>query len=608
MPSYQSPGVYVEEVSILPPSVAEVGTAIPAFLGFTATTRYNGKDQFMRPVRITSFLDFVERFGDRSPYMIEKVVVDEASNEVQSVEIKGRFYLYDSLYMYFLNGGGTCYIVSLGTYEENSDPKKWNDLFLQGIKTLESEDDITLIAMPDVIQSGESMYSIFQASLQQCWTMKNRFTIMAIPEESGKPDDWISNIQGFRNRIGVNNLSYGAVYTPYVIGDISFDVNYGTVKGRIFKNGEGNTTPLTIADFDPKARETEQALLEAIAYETQIEAGLKDLLAKHKINANIKGSLWQCLMGVAASTELNRAVAEYLVQPMQDSSIESVSRELKQYHADMLVTALAQLQPIRNVQGATDLLSCMTESGTQEVENKTFDLLRSLVKGLFKATERTCQRLDDGLQAKSSFYIALINRIRTQLRTLPPDGAMAGVYAAVDRQRGVWKAPANVSLSSTLGLTRAITAQMQETLNIDSVAGKSVNVIRPFPGKGFLIWGARTLDGNSNEWRYIPVRRFFIMVEESVKRATFWAVFEPNDANLWVKVKAMVENFLLEQWKRGALAGASPADAFYVNVGLGSTMTAQDVLEGRLYVDIGMAVVRPAEFIILRFMHKIQQS
>jgi phage tail sheath protein FI len=145
-------------------------------------------------------------------------------------------------------------------------------------------------------------------------------------------------------------------------------------------------------------------------------------------------------------------------------------------------------------------------------------------------------------------------------------------------------------------------------LNVDSDTGKSINAIRAFAGKGTLVWGARTLAGNDNEWRYVPVRRFFNMVEESVKKSTYWAVFEPNDANTWVKVRGMIENYLTQKWREGALAGATTKDAFFVRCGIGITMTAQDILEGRMNVEIGMAVVRPAEFIILKFSHKLQTS
>ena len=98
------------------------------------------------------------------------------------------------------------------------------------------------------------------------------------------------------------------------------------------------------------------------------------------------------------------------------------------------------------------------------------------------------------------------------------------------------------------------------------------------------------------------------MVEESIKKATYWAVFEPNDANTWIRVKSMIENFLIEQWRDGAIAGSTPEEAFFVKIGLGSTMTEQDILEGRMNVEIGLAAIRPAEFIILKFAHKLQQS
>jgi len=204
------------------------------------------------------------------------------------------------------------------------------------------------------------------------------------------------------------------------------------------------------------------------------------------------------------------------------------------------------------------------------------------------------------------------NEIRAQLAKLyvkmPPSSAIAGVYARVDRDRGVWKAPANVGLNYVIRPSVKITNDMQDGLNVDAGSGKSINAIRSFTGKGTLVWGARTLAGNDNEWRYVSVRRFFNMVEESVKKATAQFVFEPNDANTWVKVRAMIENFLILQWRAGALAGAKPDDAFYVRVGLGQTMTAEDILNGYMHIEIGLAVVRPAEFIVLKFSHKLQQS
>jgi phage tail sheath protein FI len=208
----------------------------------------------------------------------------------------------------------------------------------------------------------------------------------------------------------------------------------------------------------------------------------------------------------------------------------------------------------------------------------------------------------------------LYNAVKLELASpqysvvLPSSAAIAGVYAAVDAERGVWKAPANVALNAVIAPTVKITTKAQDEMNIDATTGKSINAIRAFSGKGIVVWGARTLAGNDNEWRYISVRRLFSMIEDSAMKATFFAVFEPNDATTWLKVKSMIESFLYSLWQQGALAGPTPQAAYFVKVGLGSTMTSQDILEGRMIVEIGVAASRPAEFIILRFSHKLQEA
>jgi len=216
--------------------------------------------------------------------------------------------------------------------------------------------------------------------------------------------------------------------------------------------------------------------------------------------------------------------------------------------------------------------------------------------------------LKSGATQNQEVYNAAKLALSKFFLTLPPSGAVAGVYAYTDTNRGVWKAPANVPLSDVLEPVVKLDSAQQGPLNVDPSTGKSINALRAFAGKGTLVWGARTLAGNDNEWRYVPVRRFFNMVEESVKKSTYWAVFETNDANTWVKVRGMIEAYLTQKWREGALAGARPQDAFFVRCGLGTTMSAQDILEGRMNVEIGMAVVRPAEFIILKFSHKMQTS
>jgi phage tail sheath protein FI len=163
-------------------------------------------------------------------------------------------------------------------------------------------------------------------------------------------------------------------------------------------------------------------------------------------------------------------------------------------------------------------------------------------------------------------------------------------------------------MASVIGPMDKISDTDQSSLNIDPDGGKSINAIRYFTGNGTLVWGARTLAGNDNEWRYVPVRRLFITIEESTRKATSFAVFEPNDATTWLKVKAMIDSYLYGLWEQGALAGSKPESAYSVSVGLGKTMTPQDILEGRMIVEIRVAAVRPAEFIVLRFSHQMQQA
>lgn len=204
-------------------------------------------------------------------------------------------------------------------------------------------------------------------------------------------------------------------------------------------------------------------------------------------------------------------------------------------------------------------------------------------------------------------YQEITKEMLFMLNIMPPGAAMAGIYTLVDNTKEVWKAPANISLSNVVSPTVNISHADQEDLNVP-LNGKAINAIRYFVGEGIKVWGARTLDGNSLDWRYINVRRTMIMLEESIKSATKAFVFEPNTANTWVSVRSMINNFLNGVWKRGGLAGASPDDAFSVHIGLGDTMTPEDILEGIMNITVLVAVVRPAEFIVITFQQQMQKS
>lgn len=193
----------------------------------------------------------------------------------------------------------------------------------------------------------------------------------------------------------------------------------------------------------------------------------------------------------------------------------------------------------------------------------------------------------------------ILSIIQEQMNVLPPCGVMAGIYALTDAQAGVWQAPANVAPIGVSGLTKLLSDDEQGGLNVDAISGKSINAFRSFAGRGILIWGARTLDGNSLDWRYINVRRTVTMIEQSAQLALKAYVFQPNEHNTWAAIKAMLENFLTNVWQAGGLQGATPGDAYSVQIGLGSTMTEQDILNGYLRVTLLIAIVRPAEFIVI---------
>lgn len=479
----RTPGVYTTEIPTLPPSVAQVSTAVPAFIGYTQQALdYDGLDLNEKPTKIFSLKEYEDFFGKAdNEAKIEvniarktengKVVLKSAKADFKTGTKPSLHIMYYALRLYFENGGGPCYIVSIA--KTSAEATIDNAKLQKGLDALAAFDEPTLIVFPEGqgISNGANYYSLVSLALKQCADLQDRFSLIDIYKQESTTNSTIVNFRGggAPGTPGLttnDNLNYGAVYYPNL--KTTFDFAYAE------------------SDIDVKI------LLDA---------------------------------GPAKTTKLDAL----------KTNADPTKIDLEAYYSSL--DALKKISP-----------------------------------------------------------------------TLPPSSAIAGIYARVDGSRGVWKAPANVSINSVYETTDFISDDEQGDMNMDPGSGKSVNAIRAFNGKGILVWGARTLDGNSNEWKYISVRRLFIMVEESAKKATFPFVFEPNDANTWVKVRAMLENYLTLLWRQGALAGAKPEHAFYVKCGLGQTMTAQDILEGRLIVEIGMAAVRPAEFIILRFMHKLQES
>jgi phage tail sheath protein FI len=182
---------------------------------------------------------------------------------------------------------------------------------------------------------------------------------------------------------------------------------------------------------------------------------------------------------------------------------------------------------------------------------------------------------------------------------MPPSGAMAGIYTKSDALNGVWSAPANIAVAGVTGPAYAMTDAEQSEFNMP-VNGQAVGILRAQPNRGTVFWGARTLDGNSQDYRYVQTRRTLIYIEQSIKMALQTYVFAANDATTWASVTAAISNFLTGLWQQGGLVGSKPSDAFSVSCGLNS-MTAQSILDGYMIVSVEVAIVHPAEFIALIF-------
>ena len=683
--AYKTPGVFVEEISTFPPSVVPVETAIPAFIGYTEQAEdADGTDLSFTPTRITSLLDFREKFGgDFVPSSYDVTITNpQTANTVGAVAPQDandndrRYYLYASLRHFYANGGGACYIVSVGSY---TDAPAFGDTVTPaglrgGLFVLEAFDEPTLLLFPDGVSlSATELGSLQQASLAQCRKLQDRFTIMDLRE--GNLEATIGNdpVDTFRNEVGTNNLRYGAAYYPWLstiyrpdvrfrdlnfvdavpnpIPDATIDALTGeatidalvpavrTADGNVDAivaavnavpmTGGGNlaytrgdfgaisddyasrvdtlrqTTPTTIGIVRPPYRNV-----------LHVPRGLA-LSLNALLSAGLPAELTQALQGLSNDAQVQAAIVGLISLEKNVEALPLVAAGRTDGDVASDYSALdttpwitphndTGVVPVNadNLAGANPLETAMNVAAAMQPH---VDTLIAAALSVFEAAEFLADEAQKQMFEEHPVMRSVLEQVVRTMSVLPAAGAVAGIYAAVDRTRGVWKAPANVSLTDISGPTVKINDAAQSDLNVHTT-GKSVNAIRAFAGKGSLIWGARTLAGNDNEWRYVSVRRFFNMAEESIKKASEPFTFEPNDANTWIRVRAMIENFLTVQWRQGALAGSTPQQAFFVKVGLGETMTAQDILEGKMIIEIGMAVVRPAEFIILKFAHKMQVS
>jgi uncharacterized protein len=518
-----TPGVYINEQNAFPNSVVPVATAVPAFIGYTPCASYEGKSYTNVPVKVSSFAEFQAIFclPDPAPpapaakqYAPQYYLVQQKSkpNDKDYLVIGGAFYsivadpntiyyLYNSIRLFYQNGGGDAYIVSVGSYgaasgkpcnpgEQIVNPNVLLNDLQNGLSLLLNEEEPTMYICPEAtLLSVSDNATLMQEMLLQCTQMQTAVSIFdIIGGRNPDPILYTNDIQTFRNNTGSQGLNYGTAYYPFV-----------------------GTTIMQPGDID---------------YTNLFGGDTKQLAPLINPATSPSTSVATILNGIQNPSPASLTVTQY----------------------------------------------------------------------------------NNALTNASATYTTIIKHILSIANVLPPSGGMAGVMTTIDNAQGVWEAPANTSIVGVTSLPIKISESQQANLNVDAITGKSINAIRFFNGLGILVWGARTLDGNSNDWKYLPVRRTMTMLEQSCKLAAHAYVFQPNVKNTWEAVKSMISSFLTSIWKAGGLQGATAADAFSVDCGLGTTMTADDILQGFMNVMVKVAVVHPAEFIIITFQQQMATS
>jgi phage tail sheath protein FI len=606
MAQYKTPNVYVRERSTLPPSVAEVATAIPVFVGYTEKTTDSKEESIVqKPMKITTMADYHAIFGgkaaeafsvymplNKEAYIISSVEVafdDVATNAAAAVMV-----------------ATTAAVVKAGVDKTNAD---------SNVVAAKAKEATAITGVTD----AEAAIPVDEAAVKTAATAVMMATAKVEEAKATVVDAAAAVIAAAMADVTAKAEvdAVVAATAAAMVGATSAEIDAADAKKRIveglrlkdaarklpqymlaqsvehfFANGGGACYIVSTGNYVATRTHTSteadfNSALGAISAVDEIT--LLCLVDAHALEATPyyelqNKALQQC-------SELQDRFT--LIDTIEGSDADLLSQQIADDAEDLRGTVIGDLK-----YGAAYYPNLLTSYARHYSDDKVH-VYKEEVAGVLPAY------IPLGSLEKGTATYNLVKKVLTKnYLTLPPTPAVAGMIAKVDGTRGVWKAPANVALSMVQMPSKTIKSSDQDSLNVDTTSGKSINAIRNFTGKGNLVWGARTLAGNDNEWRYISVRRLFNMVEESIQKATAFAVFEPNTPFTWLKLKTMMESYLTNLWKQGALFGDTPEQAFIVNVGLGQTMTEDDINNGIMNIEIGLAAVRPAEFIVLTFSHK----
>lgn len=568
MPNPTTPGVSIQENARLPYSIPLPESAVPAFIGYTELQPADYTELF----KISSLLEYEQYFGKAKK---ESIRLKDTEEGLILIAPQVDFLMYYSIQLYFANGGGPCYIVSAGTYGSASPGVQRSDLET-GLAMTDAITQPVLLVFPDAVSLAvqDDFYALYNHVIAKAGDeSRNRFALLDTYHGNSviKSDDK-NTVEQFRSKINPDNntdVSHVAAYFPHL----------ETVLNYTF---DETLTPIIHTGLQAAGQSS------AVFYAEEIDAidRLK-MLAADEISSGSENA--------------------FVLAGLMDQAI-AIAEKVKE-------TADVKVDLTTTINNAKDLSGALYDGVIYDFDENTplFDgEFESLKTAILHAKDEKGDADGIFLKDLESSHSALYNQVKEAMHSLkvilPPSSAMAGVYARTDRMKGPWKAPANVGLHYVTAPTEKISDQEQSDLNIHST-GKSINAIRTFSGKGNLVWGARTLsgkdkneDGKDNTWKYIQVRRYYDMLRYSLDQVLVTGYMDkPNISLTWMHAKTTVENFLNRQWKDGALAGSTPEEAYHVEA------AGDETRPKTMNIKVKVALVRPAEFIVLNFSHQLQQ-
>jgi len=562
MAEYLSPGVYVEEYDSSPRAIEGVGTSTAGFIGMTVKGPTVGA-----PSLVTSFADFQRQFGG---YLSEYT--------------HGEYrYLAYAVEQFFTNGGTRCFvtrvipknakvaaaktgILSLRAANEG----KWGNRILVNFTTVNKRKMQLVAKEGDMVYTAKSAAGFAEGDLVEVAGELNR--IAAIFE----------NTVTFEREFA-DNVVDTALVPKTVLYSVEMDITV-RYENEVEVYSGVNLNPTSAGYVADKLKASNILAVQDVAPAPEIANPVSLIFGEGKLAGTIAltGGSDGAMSSVNAGTYIGEDKG-----PGKRTGIQS-----------FLENTVASIIAVPGVTIPEVIVSLITHCENQQNRFAILDVAQDNVK--LNDILECREMVDSTYAAMSQPWVQVFDPITKKPGFVPPSGSVAGVFSRTDVTRGVHKAPANEIVQCT-GLSVNYNNAEQDLLN---PAG--VNLIRALPGQGIRVWGARTVSSNSN-FKYVNVRRLFIYVEQSIKAATNWVVFEPNNSSLWARVQMTVSSFLENMFRNGMLAGESPAEAFFVDIGP-STMSRDDIMNGRLVCEIGIAPSRPAEFVIFRVTQFTSES